>query len=92
MFHSMYVPNSMWSYAVSNVVYLRNCTFSRAASPSGGAPLTLLTSTTPDAYKFRVFWCTIFAKVSDKLRREMGEMAFRGVMVSYPTRAQGYRV
>jgi hypothetical protein len=71
-YNSMFVPNSMWSCAVSIVVYLRNHTFSRAVGPSGGAPLTLHTSTAPDASKFRVFGCTIFAKVHDKLRRKMG--------------------
>jgi hypothetical protein len=29
MLHCMAVPNSMWSCAVSIVVHLRNCTYSR---------------------------------------------------------------
>jgi hypothetical protein len=37
----------------------------------------------PDASKFRVFGCAVFAKVPDKLRRKLGEKAFRGVMVGY---------
>jgi hypothetical protein len=46
----------------------------------------------PDASKFRVFGCAVFAKVPDKLRRKLSEKAFRGVMVGYPTNAPGYRV
>jgi hypothetical protein len=42
--------------------------------------------------KYRVFGCTVFARVSDKLRRKLGEEAFRGVMVGYPYHAPGYRV
>jgi hypothetical protein len=34
----------------------------------------------------------VFAKVPDKLRRKLGEKAFRGVMVGYPPDAPGYRV
>jgi hypothetical protein len=80
MLHSMYVPNSMLSCAVKSIfVYLRNrITFSRAVGPSGGVPLTLLTSATPDASKFRVFGYIVFAKMPDKLRRKLGENAFRG--------------
>jgi predicted ATP-grasp superfamily ATP-dependent carboligase len=83
MLHNMYVPNSMWSCVISIVVYLRNRTFSHVVSVSGGVPLTLLTSQEPDASKFRVFGCTVFAKVPDKLRRKLGEKAFRGIMVGY---------
>jgi hypothetical protein len=46
----------------------------------------------PDASRFRVFGCAVFAKVPDKLRRKVSEKAFRGVMVGYPTDAPGYRV
>jgi hypothetical protein len=90
--HSMAVPNSMWSCAVSTVVYLRNRTYIRSVGPSGGIPLALLTSSVPDASKFRVFGCAVFAKVPDKLRRKLSEQAFRGVMVGYPTDAPGHRV
>jgi hypothetical protein len=76
MMHSMSVPNAMWSCAVSIVVYLRNRTFSRAVGPSSDVHVTLLTMVEPDASKFRVFGCTIFAKVHDKLRRKLGEKAF----------------
>jgi hypothetical protein len=39
------------------------------------------------------FNCIVFAnKVPDKLRRKLGEKAFRGVMVSYPSDAPYYRV
>jgi hypothetical protein len=69
MLHSMAVPNSMWSCVVSTVVYLRNRTYSRYVGPKGGTPLTLLTSSVPDASKFRVFGCAVLAKVPDKLRR-----------------------
>jgi hypothetical protein len=92
MLHSMSVPNSMWSCAVSTVVYLRNGTYNRAVGLSGGVPLTMLTLTSPDASKFRVFGCDVFAKVPDKLRRKLGEKAFRGVMVGYPHEAPWYRV
>jgi hypothetical protein len=77
----------MWSCAVNTVVYLRNRTFTRAVGPSVGVPLTLLTSARPDASKFRVFGCIVFAKVFDKLGRKLGENAFRDVMVGYPTDA-----
>jgi hypothetical protein len=53
--HNMSVPNSMWSFAISTVVYLRNRMFSRAFGVTSGVPLTLLTSQEPDASKFRVF-------------------------------------
>jgi hypothetical protein len=46
----------------------------------------------PDASKFRVFGCAVFAKVSDKQRQKLSEKAFRGVMVGYPLDAPGYRV
>jgi hypothetical protein len=54
--------------------------------------LTLFASSVPYASKFRVFGCVVFAKVPDKLRRKLGEKAFRGVMVGYPPDAPGYRV
>jgi hypothetical protein len=92
MLHSMAVPNSMWSCVVSTVVFLRNRTYSRSVGLNGGVPLTLLTSSVPDASKFLVFGCAVFAKVPDKLRRKLGEKAFRGVMVGYPPNAPGYRV
>jgi hypothetical protein len=34
MLHAMYVPNNMWSCAISTVVHLRNRTFSIAVGPS----------------------------------------------------------
>jgi hypothetical protein len=92
MLHSMAVPNSMWSSAVSTIVYLRNRTYSRSVGLTGGIPLTLLTSSVPDASKFRVFGCAVFAKVPDNLCRKLGEKAFRGVMVGNPPDAPGYRV
>jgi hypothetical protein len=46
----------------------------------------------PDASKFRVFGCIVFAKVPYKLRRKLGEKAFCGVMVGYPHVAPGYRI
>jgi hypothetical protein len=73
-------------------VHLRNRTFSGVVGLAGGVPITLLTSNAPDRFKFRVFGCTLFAKVIDKLRRKMGEKAFRGFMVEYPPNALGYRV
>jgi hypothetical protein len=90
LMHNISVPNSMWSCAISTVVYLRNRMFNRAAGISGGAPLTLLTSHAPDASKFRVSGCSVFAKVPDKLRYKHGEKAFRGIMVGYPFDAPGY--
>jgi hypothetical protein len=92
LLHSMSVPNSMWSCAIHTDVYLRNRTFSRAVGLAGGVPLTLLTSQEPDASKFRVFGATVFAKVLDKLRRMLGEKAFRNIMVGYPIDAPGYRI
>jgi hypothetical protein len=92
MLHSMAVPNSIWSCAVRPFAYLRNRTYIRSIGLTGGIPLTLLMSSAPDASKFRVFGCAVFAKVPDKLRRILGEKAFRGVMVGYPTDAPGYRV
>jgi hypothetical protein len=82
----MSVPKSMWSCAISIVVHLRNRTYSRAVGPSGGVPITLLTGAVPDACVFRVFGCTLFAKVPDNLRRKLGLKASRGVMVGIPTR------
>jgi hypothetical protein len=90
--HNMPVPISMWSCAVSTVVYLRNRTFRRAIGLSGGVPITRLTPTAPDASKFRVFGCIVFAKVPDKLRHLLGEKAFRGLMLGYLPYGQGYRV
>jgi hypothetical protein len=92
MLHSMAVPNFMWSCAVSTVVCLRNRTYNRLVGLTGGVPLTLLKSSAPDASKVRVFGCTVFAKVSDKLRRKLNEKAFRGVMVGYRPNALGYRI
>jgi hypothetical protein len=72
MLHSMAVPNFMWSCVVITGVYLRNRTYIRSVGLStGGVPLTLLGSSAPDASKFRVFGCTGFAKVPDKLRRKL---------------------
>jgi hypothetical protein len=73
-------------------VYLRNRTFSRAVGVSGSVLLILLTSQELDASKFRVFVCTVFAKVPGKLRRKLGEKAFRGIMVGNPPDAPGYRI
>jgi hypothetical protein len=92
MLHSMAVPNSMWSCVVNTVVYLRNRTYSRSFGPNGGVSLTLLTSSVPDASKFRVFGCAVYVKVPDKQRRKLSEKAFRGVMVGYSPDAPGYRV
>jgi hypothetical protein len=93
MLYSMAVPNFMWSCAVNTVVYMRNRTYNRSIiGLTGGVPLTLLTSSAPDATKFRVFGCTVFAKVPDKWRRKLSEKAFRGVMVGYPPNAHGYRI
>jgi hypothetical protein len=61
MLHSMAVPNSMWSCAVNTVVYLRNRTYNRSVGLTSGIPLTLLKSSVPDASKFRVFGCAVFA-------------------------------
>jgi hypothetical protein len=82
----------MWSCIVNAVVYLRNITYNRSVGLTGGIPLTLLTSSALNASKFRVFGCAVSAKVPDKLRRKLGEKAFRGVMVGYPTDALGCRV
>jgi hypothetical protein len=73
MMHIMSVSNSVWSCAVSTVVSLRNRTFSRANNLSSGVRITLLTSKAPDASKFRISGCSVFAKVSDKLRNKLGE-------------------
>jgi hypothetical protein len=82
----------MWSCAVNTVVYLRNRTYNRSVGLTCGIPLILLTSSVPDAFKFRVFGCAVFATMPDKMRRKLGEKAFRGVMVGYPLDAPGYRV
>jgi hypothetical protein len=82
----------MWSCDVSKVVYLRNRTYNLPVGLTGGVPLTLLTSSAPNDSKFRIFGCTVFVKVPDKLRREFGEKAFRGVMVGYPPDAPWYRI
>jgi hypothetical protein len=82
----------MWSCVIITVVYLRNRTFCRAIVISGGVPITLLTSKEPDASKLRVPRCTFFVKVHDKLRRKLGEKAFRGVMVAYPPDAPRYSI
>jgi hypothetical protein len=82
----------MWSCAVSTVVYLRNRTYNRVVGLNGGIPITLLTSSVPVASKFRVCGCAVFAKVLGKMRRKLGEKAFRGVMVGYPPDAPGDRV
>jgi hypothetical protein len=92
MLHSMAVPNFMWSCAVSTVVYLRSRTCNRWFILTGGVPLTLLTSSAPDASKFHVSGCTVFAKVPDKLRHKLSEKAFRGIMVSKRHNAPTYRI
>jgi hypothetical protein len=92
MLHNTAVSNSMWSCVVSTVVYLLNRTYSRSVGLTGGIPLTLLTSSVPDASKFRVFGSAVFAKVPDRLRRKLGVNAFRGIMVGYPLDAPRYRV
>jgi hypothetical protein len=92
MLHIMAVPNSMWSCVVNTIVFLRSRTYSRSVGLTSGVPLTLLTLSVPAASKFRVFGCDVFAKVPDKLRRKLGEKAFRGVMVGYPCDAPRYRV
>jgi hypothetical protein len=92
MLHSMAVPNSMWSCVASTVVYLPNRTYIRSVDLAGGIPLTLLTSSVPDASKFRVFGCVVLAKVPNKLRRKLGEKANRGIMVGYSPDAPGYHV
>jgi hypothetical protein len=92
MLHIMAVPNFMWSCVVGTVVYLHNRTYNHSVGLTGGVPLTLLTSSAPDASQFRVFGCTVFAKVPDKLRRKLSEKAFRGVMVGYPHCAPCYRI
>jgi hypothetical protein len=92
MLHSVAVPNSRWSCAVSALVFFRNRTYNRSVGLTSGIPLTLHTSSVPGASKFHVFGCAVSAKVPDKLRRKLGEKAFRGVMVGYPPDAPGYRV
>jgi hypothetical protein len=88
----MSVPNFMWSCAFSTFVYLRNRTYIHGVDLSSDVPLTMLTSTPPDASKFCLFGCTVFVEVPDKLRRKLGEKAFPSVMVGYPHDAPGYRV
>jgi transposase InsO family protein len=92
MLHAMSMPNSTWSCAINTVVYLRNRTYTRAVGPFGGVPITLLTGAVPDASVFRVFGCTVFAKVPDSLRRKLGLKAFRGAMVGYSHNSPGYRI
>jgi hypothetical protein len=102
LLHGMSVPNSMLSCVISTVVYLRKRMLSRAVGACGDVPLTLLTSSrapdkhstrqASDASKFRSFGCIVIAKVPDKLRRKLGEKAFRGIMVGYPHDAPGYRI
>jgi hypothetical protein len=69
----------------------RNHNFSRAVGPSDGVTLTLPTLTKPHASKSLVFGYTVFAKVPDRLLRNLSEKGFRGVMVGYPSDAPGYR-
>jgi hypothetical protein len=76
MLRNMAVPNSMWSCVVNTVVYLRNRTYNLSVGLTGCIPLTLFTSSVPDASKLRVLGCAVFAKVLDKLRRKLGEKAF----------------
>jgi hypothetical protein len=81
MLYSMAVPNSMWSCDASTVVYMRNRTYFQSVGLTGGVPLTLHTSSAPNASKFRDFGCTVFAKVPDKLCHNVSEKPFRGIMV-----------
>jgi hypothetical protein len=76
MLHIMAVPNSMWSSAVSTVVYTRNRTYSRLVGLTGSIPPTLFTSSAPNASKLRIFGCTVFSKVPHKLRRKLGKNGF----------------
>jgi hypothetical protein len=92
MLRCMAVPSFMWSCAVGTVVLLRKRTYGSSVGITGSVPLTLLTSSAPDAPKFRVFGCTVFAKVPDKLRRKLSDKAFHGVMVGYPPNAPCYRI
>jgi hypothetical protein len=92
MIQSMAIPNHMWSCDVIIDVYMRNRTYSRSIGLTGGVPLTLLTLSSPDVSKFRVFGYTVFAKVPDTLRRKLIERSFRGVMVGYPPNAPCYRI
>jgi hypothetical protein len=92
MLHNMVVPNFMWSCAIYTFVYMRNRTYNRSVGLTVGVPFTPLASSAPDASKFRVFGCTVFAKVPDKFRRKLSDKAFRGVMVGYPHDAPRYRV
>jgi hypothetical protein len=68
------------AYLVARLVY-------QVASPSRSSRRK-----SPTASKFRVFGCTIFAKVPDKLRRKLREKAFCGILVGYPPQAPGYRI
>jgi hypothetical protein len=88
----MAVPNFMRSCVFSTVVYLRNRTYSLSVGLTGGVHLTFLTLSAPDASKFRIVGCNVFAKVPDKLRRKLSEKAFRGVMVGCPPNAPIYRI
>jgi hypothetical protein len=92
LLRGMSVPKSMRSCAINTVVYLRNRMFSRVVGASGGFAPTLLTSQAHDASKFRVFRCTVCAKIPDKLCRKLGEKAFCGIIVGYPPDAPGYRI
>jgi hypothetical protein len=92
MLHAMSVPYSMWSCAISTIVHLRNRTYSRVVGPYGGVSITLFTGAVPNASIFRVFGCTVFAKVPHNLRRKLGLKAFRGVMVGYSHNSPGYRI
>jgi hypothetical protein len=85
LLHSTSVPNSMWSCVINTVAHLRNRMFSRAVGVSGGVLLTLLTSQEPDASKFRIVGFTVFAKVPDRLRRKLGEKAFRAQGIAFTT-------
>jgi hypothetical protein len=73
-------------------VVVRNRTYNRSVGLTGGIPLTLLTLSTPDASEFSVVGCTVFAKGTDKLRRKLGEKAFRAVMVGYPHNVPCYPI
>jgi hypothetical protein len=85
-------PNHMLSCTISTVVHLRNRAFSKAVGPSKGVPLIHLTGAVLDASTFRVFGCTLFAKVPYNLKRKLGLIAFRGVMVGYSHNSPGYHV
>jgi hypothetical protein len=93
MMHTTFLTYSMLLCAVSTVVYLRNRAFNRAVGLSCSVPLTLITLVDPNASKFHVFGCIVFAKVHDKLHHKLGEKALRDVKFGYPSEAMaGYRV